>query len=396
MSKLLITNAGYGHTLSIIRNMAKDGIEIIAADTGKLACSCYSRYVKKCYTYTSPSKNEEKFISDLIEIIKKEKPDVFLPVSTETTVIVSKHKDKLKDLVKVPIADYDQMLTAHDKFKSIKLAEETGVPYPKTFILDSLDSLDKILNELGLPVIIKARLGTGIFARVNSKKEAIEKIKEFENVRCIKGVIEGKNPLIQEFIPGQIHDACVLFNKGKLRAVLTQKRLRTLPINGGPGILNETTNEPELIRYAEKLLSKINYHGPGLVEFMIDERDKKPKLLEINPKLWGTSNMSIAAGINFPLLAFKMAVEGDIKPVWNYKVGIRHKWPIPNGILYLKQSKNKIRDGLDLFNCFGKKNHCGLSIKDPLPDFFQISRMIIREIFPKKFNQWIENKFKKN
>jgi hypothetical protein len=35
MSKVLITNAGYGNTLAIIRSMAKEGIEVVAGGIDK-------------------------------------------------------------------------------------------------------------------------------------------------------------------------------------------------------------------------------------------------------------------------------------------------------------------------------------------------------------------------
>jgi len=391
MPKVLITNAEYGHTVSIIRSLAMEkDIEIVAAGWHKLAPARYSRYVKKSYYYTWPLENQEQFILDIIEIIKKEKPDVLLPIGIDTTLTISKHKERLRGLVKIPIADYSQMAVVHNKLETLKLAQEAGVPYPKTILADS-DNLESRLDELKMPVIIKAKLGSGEFAKAYSKQEVFEKIREIENSRSSKGVVEVKNPLIQEFIPGQIHDACVLFNQGKLRAALTQERVLTIPAEGGPGILNETHYKPELIEYSKKMLEKINYHGPAQIEFIIDERDNQPKLLEINPKFWGTSATAIAAGMNFPLLAFKMAMEGDIEPVLNYKVGVKHKLPIPNLIEYFIQSKS-IKKTLQLLNCFGQNNHCNLSLKDPLPDLILISRMFAEAIMPKALIKKIRGK----
>jgi len=32
----------------------------------------------------------------------------------------------------------------------------------------------------------------------------------------------------------------------------------------------------------------LDWHGVAMVEFWIDSRDGKPKLMEINPRFWGT------------------------------------------------------------------------------------------------------------
>jgi predicted ATP-grasp superfamily ATP-dependent carboligase len=392
MKKLLITNAEYGQTLSIIRSLASKDIEVIVAGWNKFATSYYSRYVKRHYIYTHPQKDQKKFITDIIKILKKEKPDVLLPVGVGTFITVSKYKDRLKSLVKMPVTDYPQLLRAHHKFKAMKIAEETGVPYPKTFIIKDLKNIDNILKELKFPVIVKARLGSGSFGRANTKAEVMKTIKEIGEGQNSEGVIENNNPIIQEFIPGKIHDCCVLFNNGKLRAALTQKRVKTIPIDGGPGIINKTTWEPELIDYSKKLLGAIKYHGPAQVEFIRDSKTNQPKLIEVNTKFWGTSALSIKAGMNFGLLAFKLALDGDIDPVWDYKKGIYYKWFAPNGIKFLKQSDNKIEDFLDFMNCFGSKNYCDFSILDPLPDIFQVSRMVAEEILPKKIIKKIKKK----
>ena len=63
-----------------------------------------------------------------------------------------------------------------------------------------------------------------------------------------------------------------------------------------------------------------------MVEFKKDTRDGQFKLMEINPKFWGSLDLAIAAGVDFPYLAARMAAEGDIDPVEDYRVGVRFRW----------------------------------------------------------------------
>jgi predicted ATP-grasp superfamily ATP-dependent carboligase len=46
------------------------------------------------------------------------------------------------------------------------------------------------------------------------------------------------------------------------------------------------------------------------------------KLLEINPRFWGSLPLAIAAGVDFPVLLYRLATEGDVEPVRSYEVGI--------------------------------------------------------------------------
>ena len=67
-----------------------------------------------------------------------------------------------------------------------------------------------------------------------------------------------------------------------------------------------------------------------MVEFKKDNRDSEFKLMEINPKFWGSLDLAIASGVNFPHLICEMAVKGDIKPIFSYKTGVKFRWPFPD------------------------------------------------------------------
>jgi predicted ATP-grasp superfamily ATP-dependent carboligase len=72
-----------------------------------------------------------------------------------------------------------------------------------------------------------------------------------------------------------------------------------------------------------------------MVEFKKDIRDGEYKLMEINPKFWGSLDLSIACGVNFPKLLVEMALNGDIEPVFNYSKNIFYRWPFPDDLLHL-------------------------------------------------------------
>ena len=80
---------------------------------------------------------------------------------------------------------------------------------------------------------------------------------------------------------------------------MTQRRVRTYPVDGGVGIIDETTDEPELKEQAIGLLKAMKWHGPALVEFKIDARDGKAKLMEINGRFGGGAGFGRSGGDGF-------------------------------------------------------------------------------------------------
>jgi predicted ATP-grasp superfamily ATP-dependent carboligase len=123
--------------------------------------------------------------------------------------------------------------------------------------------------------------------------------------------------MIQEYVPGEIRDVCVIFNKGEPRGALVQKRMLTYPPTGGVGIVNRTINEPEVRDLAIKLLKCMKWHGVAQVEFKLD-KNGVPKLMEINPKFWGTLELSIAAGLDFPYMLYRIEKDGDVDSNFSY------------------------------------------------------------------------------
>ena len=138
------------------------------------------------------------------------------------------------------------------------------------------------------------------------------------------------------------------------------------PSEGGPGIFVETTDEPDLRDAAIALLEALDWHGPAQVEFKRDTRDGTPKLIDINARFWGTLDTSIQAGVNFPLLACRIALEGDVQPIQSYRVGLRYRWPFPHGWRHARQQEHRWRSLWQFLK--PRRNTCSdLWLSDPRP-----------------------------
>jgi predicted ATP-grasp superfamily ATP-dependent carboligase len=97
--------------------------------------------------------------------------------------------------------------------------------------------------------------------------------------------------------------------------------------------LNETTWEPELLERAATLWKALDWHGPAQVELKVDEKSGRASLLEVNGRFWGTLDLSVRAGVNFPWLAARIAKGLPVRAPEGYRVGLRYRWPIPYGLL---------------------------------------------------------------
>lgn len=78
--------------------------------------------------------------------------------------------------------------------------------------------------------------------------------------------------------------------------------------------------------YALKMLKELNWNGVAMIEFKIDSRDNIPKLLEINGRFWGSLQLAISSGVDFPYLLFKTIIGEDVEPILDYRKGIKCRY----------------------------------------------------------------------
>ena len=65
-----------------------------------------------------------------------------------------------------------------------------------------------------------------------------------------------------------------------------------------------------------------------MVEFKMDKRDNRPKLMEVNARFWGSLQLAISSGIDFPYLLCCLATGQEIDPPENYTAGVRSRWEL--------------------------------------------------------------------
>jgi predicted ATP-grasp superfamily ATP-dependent carboligase len=130
---------------------------------------------------------------------------------------------------------------------------------------------------------------------------------------------------LQERIPvsTKYTAGCLCNADGELRRICILRELRNYPLETGPASCVETVEHPEIAAYCEDLLASLHFTGIADIDFVEDRRDGRPKLMEINPRFWGSLSGAIRAGVDFPHLLYRMAREGDVERSMEYRKGVR-------------------------------------------------------------------------
>jgi len=357
--KVFATDAQYKHTLAAVRALAAEGVEVHAGSNVRTALCFYSRYTSKRFVYPNPEKREE-FVRAIEEIDTREQYDAILPVGNNVWFsLATKGTDSL--IRKIPMPPLDSYLIACNKLRTLALAEELGISIPKTIF--PADNPRSRLLSIGRPLVVKRAFGSGDARFFYDPDDALA---YYERAHY-----EDNPLLIQEFVRGEGYGFFCLYNRGKLRVFFMHRRIREAPPSGGPSSAAESIYDPKVLALGSRILSFLSWHGVGMVEFRRDSKTGDFKLLEINPKFWGSLDLAIASGVNFPYLAATMVGSGDVPPSKGYKVGLRYCWPIPDDFSHFRarpgSALNVLRDWADPSV---KKN---IRIDDLGPHFYTIA-----------------------
>ncbi len=365
--KVLLTDGNFKHTLAAVRSLGKRGVEVTVLSHLSVSISFYSKYCRHHVIAPDPEK-DPRFAEFLLEYVRKNQFDVLLPISFAAVMQVSRIRDELEKYVKIPLADDRALGIAGSKDHTIRYAEKIGLRIPKTWYPKTESDAAAIAHEVSYPAVIKGSEESGFVRYANSPEELSEKYR----------MIARYSPVIQEYIAGDGYGFFALYNHGKARAIFMHKRIREYPVTGGPSAVAESVYDPALRDAGLRILDSLDWHGVAMVEFKKDGQTGEFVLMEINPKFWGSLGLSIAAGVDFPYLACRLAIDRDIEPVILYKTGVKYRWLFPADIFHVLTNPRM----LPLFlRDFGDRSfHYDLDIHDPLPSILQAG-MTIAEFF---------------
>lgn len=328
MPKALILDANQRSALTAVRSLGCKGVSVYTADESNCSLAGVSRYSNKYSCYPSPSKLPAEFIEKLVDIVQRESIEIIIPMTELTTSLVLENKARFPS-VALPFADLSDINAVSNKCSLMRMAETLNIPIPQTIYINKPDELDTNLDELNYPIILKP----GKSWLTNHTNQWLH-----TSVRLVKSASEAKKLLsdcidfqlhpfmIQECVEGVGQGIFALYNKGKAVAFFSHRRIREKPPWGGVSVLSESVQiNPLLLKHSQALLDKANWHGIAMVEYKVN-KDGTPYLMEINTRFWGSLQLAVDAGVDFPWLLYKLSAGIPIEAVNDYKTGIRLRW----------------------------------------------------------------------
>ncbi|MEE8115099.1 MAG: ATP-grasp domain-containing protein [Nitrososphaerales archaeon] len=327
MHKVLILDAHQRSALAATRSLGKKGISVITADETEHTLAGYSKYCTGKFTYPSPYVAPDDFVNTVKRACTQHGVTVMFPMSDITMHVILKHRAELEG-IHIPCTTFGTFDSLADKCRLVDLAKRTGVPTPLTYCVRSKGDLEALYSDLTFPVVLKpcrsvayvdGRLVGASVCYARSVSEVRERMQQ-SKVLC------GQPFLVQEFIPGIGQGIFALYDQGRPVVFFAHRRLREKPPSGGVSVLCESVEVDSRLReMAERILGSVHWHGVAMVEFKISY-DGAPYLMEVNGRFWGSLQLAVDAGVDFPWLLYRLAIGERLEEAYGYKCGVRCRW----------------------------------------------------------------------
>ena len=372
MARVLIPDMSGLARNAVVRSLGRRGdtCEVAWAFSERLrrfGAPLLGRYVRRAHTVASAEQDSAGYARDVLSLCRRRSFDVVMPLGIDSHAALIARAEELSRVTRALLPPAEAFAIGRDKLRTARHAESLGIACPKTFDASNEADVRQIGREVDFPVVIKARGGSGVEGGLRFASNTEELRRGYDDLLANRSRSR-EGLLIQEFIPGYIHDACAVSAGGEVLQVLTQVRKLMYPIAGGVGAVNFTTHHPRLARTARVLLESLEWAGPAQVEFKLDERDGRLKLIELNPKFWWTLDLAIKAGIDFPGMIRDVLLGRPVPRDRTYPAGVRYKFLCGRGVyayvqLWRELGWRAVRDPQRY-----ARTHYGFDWRDPAPD----------------------------
>lgn len=375
--------------LAIARSLGRHCIPVYIIDD-EHPISTYSRYATRVVRVRN-LRDPHKTVESVLEVGRRFnlRDWVLFPTRDETVMAFALYRDRLDEFFRVTTPPWETTRQAWDKANTYKLAEQLGIPAPRTWTVQSPQELVPLYSYL--PLAIKPAIKEHFFYSTGAKAWRAETPEQLQALfRAAAEKINLSEILIQEIIPGdgncQISYG-VFFRDGQAHGSLVARRLRQHPREfGRAATYVETTELPEIEELSQRFLRAINFYGLAEVEFKQDPRDGRYKILDVNARAWGFHGLGQAAGVDFPYLLFADQM-GRLPGPCRARPGVgwlRLLTDLPTAAIDMLSGHLRLRPYMDSIR--RTKTESVFSWEDPLPslaELLMVPYLLKRKVFSK-------------
>lgn len=324
---VVVTDGEQRAALAIVRSLGRAGYPVHVCSSRVPSLAGASRYASSESGVPDPLGPPDRYARAVGDRIGRTGATVVVPVTEASLLALLAHRASLGD-VRIPWPDAAQVSRICDKSVVLETAAALGLHIPVQRILHQPGDSPAGLADLQFPVVIKpARSVAGTTAR--KLKLGVSYADDAQELAArVRRLPDEAFPLLlQQRIVGPGIGVFLLLWNGETLATFAHRRIREKPPAGGVSVYRQSIPaDPVLVEHSRRLLEAFDWQGVAMVEFKVEEASGTAYLMEVNGRFWGSLQLAVDAGVDFPALLLAAAAHRRPDAVRSYRSGVRSRW----------------------------------------------------------------------
>ena len=322
---IVVTDGEQRASLAVVRALGRAGHSVHVCAAAPRSLSAASRFAAGASVVPEPLDDPDGFVAALRAVTASCRADVLLPISEAALLAVLPQRAGFRPII--PFAAAHRFEAICDKHAVLRAAAAIGIDVPAQRLLASRHDAE-VLRELRYPVVLKPSRSVVGSKGKRVKTRVLYASDAQQLARALALLPDASFPILcQQRVEGPGTAISVLVWDREVKAAFAHRRLREKPPSGGVSVLRESMAlDGELLAKSVALLREFDWQGVAMVEFKVDAKSGRPYLMEINGRFWGSLQLAIDAGLDFPQLLVHCAMGRAVAPVLDYPSGVRTRW----------------------------------------------------------------------
>ena len=336
--RILVTDGETRSVVAACRGLAADGFRVAAVAGTRPAPAHWSRHVQERITLPHPLEDSEAFVEGIRRVASPGSYAVLIPGSDASLDVLSRARERIEPHVSMGLPPHSVVTASLSKLAVAEAARGAELAAPETAVCETAEEAVAAAERMGFPVLLKPISSlidvAGVPMRVGSVRvgnpEALAALAPSYGSPC----------LIERTEQGSIVSFAGVLAEGQLLGTAVSRYVRTWYPNAGNVCASESIEvDPTLTQRVIRLLEALEWHGIFELE-LIQRPDGSYAALDLNPRLYGSVALAVAAGANLPALWSRWLL-GERPAPAIARPGVRYRWEDAD----LRHALSLARDG---------------------------------------------------
>jgi D-aspartate ligase len=366
--------------LGVVRNLGRHGVPVWVLKN-EHAIATFSRYALRSLPWPDESDGDERRVAFLLDLSERYPVGGWslIPTTDEAAALLEHHHTLLAERFRLTTATWEAMRWAYDKRLTHRLAADVGVDQPWTMC--PRDREEVVSLSCTFPVILKPAVKTSnnqfTYARAWQVNDHDALLRLYDQARTM---VDPDVIMVQELIPGgpdMRYSFAAVCKDGHPRGWMVTRAVRQYPLDFSRfSTYVETVDEPEVEEAGRRLVAAIGYTGIVQIQFKRDPRDGRHKLLDINPRVFGSHSIGPGAGVDFSYLLWQLS-QGYPIPEVRARPGVRWVRMVGDALAAVKEmSQGTLSPGAYLGSLRPPLEYAIFAPEDPIPALVDIPLLV--------------------